>query len=313
MALTNKRICITGGAGFIGSHLVDRLVALGRSVRVIDDLSTGSRERLRAHSAQVELIEADLAVAELGSLVAGAERVFHLAAVPSVPRSVRDPLTTHQGTLTATLRLLIAARDEKVARFVFSSSSSVYGETAVSPKHEGLPVAPISPYGIAKAAAEAYTRVFGALYGLRTVSLRYFNVFGPSQDPASQYAAVVPIFVRRALAGEPLPISGDGTQTRDFTYVDNVIDANLSAATCDVAPGAVYNVAAGSPHSVLELARSVARLAGREAQLVHGPPRPGDIRHSHADISRAAAELEWTPRVSFEEGLRRTVEWYRGR
>ena len=302
---------VTGGAGFIGSHLVSRLVGLGRRVTVIDDLSTGSVERLRPYLGDIDLVQADLAIADLVPLVSGAERVFHLAAVPSVPRSVKDPFVTHQSTVTATLRLLIAARDAKVRRFVYSSSSSVYGETEVSPKREDLPVAPISPYGVAKAAAEAYTRVFGVLFGMRTVSLRYFNVFGPSQDPTSQYAAVVPIFIQLALAGRPLPIKGDGLQTRDFTHVENVIDANLAAAASDVSPGSVYNIAASSPRSILDLARSIERLVGRRVELRFDPARPGDIRHSHADISRASTELHWTPRVDFDEGLRRTVESYR--
>ncbi len=302
---------VTGGAGFIGSHLVEKLLSLGRSVRVIDDLSTGHAERLRPFSGRIEFVKADLAIAELGALLSGAVRIFHLAAVPSVPRSVKDPLTTNSATLTGTLRLLVAARDAGVTRFVYSSSSSVYGETQITPKREDLPVNPISPYGVAKAAAEAYTRIFGTLYGMRTISLRYFNVFGPSQDPNSQYAAVVPIFVRLALARQPLPINGDGLQTRDFTYVDNVVDANLAAATREVVPGAVYNVAAGAPHSILDLAREIERIVGHSLDLVHRPSRPGDIRHSHADVRRASTELGWSPRIGFEEGLRRTVESHR--
>lgn len=302
---------VTGGAGFIGSHLVGRLVAMGRTVRVVDDLSTGSMERLRQVAARIEFRRLDLATADLAPVVEGAERIFHLAAMPSVTRSVEDPLATHRATLTATLRLLIAAREARVDRVVLSSSSSVYGECAVSPKREDLPVAPISPYGVAKAATEWYARVFADLYGMRTVSLRYFNVFGPAQDPRSRYAAVIPIFITHALAGKPLPVFGDGEQTRDFTYVDNVLEANLAAADVAVRPGSVYNIAAGEAHSVLDLVRALERIMDRPLDANFERARPGDIRHSHADISRARADLGWSPSVPFAEGLRRTVDWYR--
>lgn len=304
---------VTGGAGFIGSHLAARLVAEGRPVRVVDDLSTGDEQRLQPIRERIELVRADIAAADLAPIVAGVGRVFHLAAVPSVPRSVRDPWTSHRSVADATLRLLIAARDAGVGRFVLSSSSSVYGETEVSPKHESLPVRPISPYAVAKAAAEGYARVFGSLYGLMTVSLRYFNVFGAAQDPRSAYAAVVPIFITRALAGQPLLVHGDGSQTRDFTYVDNVVDANIAAATADVAAGSIYNIAAGSPRSLRDLIAGLERILGRHLSVEHGPARAGDIRHSHADISSARRELGWRPRVGFDEGLTRTVEWYRAR
>lgn len=302
---------VTGGAGFIGSHLVRRLVSAGRDVRVIDDFSTGMRERLDDVATEIHLVTGDLVTTDLAPILAGVDRVFHLAAVPSVPRSVRDPLRTHEVATTATLRLLIAARDAGVARLVFSSSSSVYGETAETPKHERLPLEPVSPYGIAKAAAEMYVRAFARLYDLHTVSLRYFNVFGPGQDPLSTYAAVIPRFVTRALAGEPLVVFGDGLQTRDFTYVDNVVAANLAAAEADCPPGRAYNVALGEPRSVLELIASIARHTGRAARVEHLPPRPGDIVHSHADTSAARRELGWTPEVGFDEGIRRTVEWFR--
>ncbi len=301
---------VTGGAGFIGSHLVLRLLSMGRRVRVIDDLATGKAERLSPVRDAIEFVHADLSVAELQPLMRDVERVFHLAAVPSVPRSVREPLTSHHSIATATLRLLIAARDAGVLHFVFSSSSSVYGDSEVSPKHEGLPVKPISPYGVAKAAAEGYARTFSALYGLHTVSLRYFNVFGPSQDEMSEYAAVVPRFVTRALQGGELDVHGDGLQTRDFTYVDNAVEANLAAVADGVPSGRAYNVAAGRPHSILDLIGELERILGRPIRTKHGPPRPGDIRHSHADISAAARDLGWRPTVSFAEGLRRTIEWY---
>ena len=301
---------VTGGAGFIGSHLVRGLLRMGRRVRVVDDLSTGDRARLADVENAIELVVADLASADLAPIVSGAERMFHLAAVPSVPRSVRDPLTSHTSIATATLRLLLAARDAGTRRVVLSSSSSVYGDTDVSPKHEGLPVRPISPYAVAKAAAEGYARTFGSLYGVHTVTLRYFNVFGPAQDERSAYAAVIPIFIRRALAGEDLPVYGDGTQTRDFTYVDNAVGANLAAAERG-ASGTVYNVAAGSPHSLNELIAELERLLGRRLARTQHEARPGDIKHSHADISAALRDLGWSPSVSFGEGLRRTVAWYR--
>ncbi len=304
---------VTGGAGFIGSHLVARLVADGRRVRVVDDLSTGDVARLTSVRDSIDFVRADLATADLSPLLSDVGRVFHLAAVPSVPRSVRDPLTTHHAVATATLRLLLAARDAEVARLVFSSSSSVYGESSTLPKHEEMSLQPLSPYGIAKAAAERYVMVFASLYGLRTVSLRYFNVFGPAQDPHSQYAAVIPLFITRALEGKELTINGDGEQTRDFTFVDNVVEANIRAASADVPGGRAYNAAAGDPRSLNELVAALEDVLGRRPEVRLGPPRPGDIRHSHADIRRAREELSWEPTVTFEEGLRRTVRWYRER
>ena len=304
---------VTGGAGFIGAHLVTRLVHEGRRVRVVDDLSTGMLDRLAPVRGSIELVRADLAAADLTPIVAGAERVFHLAAIPSVPRSVRDPLTTHHASATATLRLLLACRDAGVGRVVLSSSSSVYGDSEVSPKHEGLATKPLSPYAVAKLAAEGYARVFASLHGLGTVTLRYFNVFGPWQDPASAYAAVIPLFITRALRGESLPVFGDGTQTRDFTYVDNVVEANLKAAAAEVPGGRVYNIAGGAPHSLADVVAALSAFAGRELTVDYRPPRPGDILHSHADVSAAARELSWRPSVPFAEGLRRTFEWYRQR
>lgn len=298
---------VTGGAGFIGSHLVRRLVTEGQKVRVVDDLTTGSLDRLEDVVSDVEFVRADLATADLETIASGVSRIFHLAAIPSVPRSVRNPLPSHQTIATATLRLLLAARDAKVRRCILSSSSSVYGETPELPKHEGLAPRPISPYGVAKLAAEGYARVFSALYGLHTVSLRYFNVFGPGQDPMSPYAAVIPIFVTRALAGRPVEIFGDGLQTRDFTYVENVVTANLAAASADISPGRVYNIAAGEPRSLLDLVRALEGIVGRPLRVEHKAERPGDIRHSHADIALARRELGWHTTVPFEEGLRRMV------
>ena len=304
---------VTGGAGFIGSHMVARLVADGRRVRVVDDLSTGKSQRLDPLKDQIELVRADVAHAELTPLLRDVERVFHFAAIPSVPRSIRDPWASHESIASATLRLLIASRDAGVRVLVYSSSSSVYGNSTVSPKVESLPTAPIAPYGVAKLAGESYSRVFAGLYDIRTVSLRYFNVFGPSQDEASAYAAVVPLFITRALQGLEVTVNGDGTITRDFTYVENVVEANLAAAGESVPSGGVYNIAAGAPHSLNELVAEIGEILGRPIMVRHGPPRQGDIHDSHADVSAAARDLGWRPSVPFGEGLRRTVEWYRSR
>ena len=304
---------VTGGAGFIGSHLVKALVSDGRQVRVVDDLSSGLRSRLDAVADAIEFVQADLSETDLALLLGGVRRVFHLAAVPSVSRSVRDPMRSHAAAATATLRLLGAARDAGVDRFVLSSSSSVYGETGSAAKREDLRLDPVSPYGVAKAAAEGYARVFARLHGLRCVNLRYFNVFGPGQDPSSQYAAVIPLFVTRALAGEDLDVFGDGEQTRDFTYVENVVSANLRAAHADCPKGSTYNIAAGDPRTLHELIRALEGILGRTLRVRYSAARPGDIRHSHADTTLANTELGWRPSVTFEEGLRRTVDWYRGR
>jgi UDP-glucose 4-epimerase len=303
---------VTGGAGFIGSHLVRALVGEGRTVRVVDDLSSGIRARLDPVADGIEFVQADLVEVDLAPLLRGVRRVFHLAAVPSVPRSVKEPLRSHAAAATATLRLLGAARDAGADRFVLSSSSSVYGETGAAAKREDMRLDPVSPYGVAKAAAEGYARVYARLHGLHCVILRYFQVFGPGQDPASQYAAVIPIFVTRALRGDELPVFGDGEQTRDFTYVENVVAANLRAAEAECPRGSVYNVAAGSPRSLHDLIRSLDSILGRNVRIRYEPARPGDIRHSQADTTLAREELRWRPHVSFEEGLRRTVDWYRG-
>ena len=303
---------VTGGAGFIGSHLVARLVELGDRVRVVDDLSTGHVERLSLLRDRIEFVEADLATDPIEPIVEGVDRVFHLAAVPSVSRSIRDPLRSHASIATATLRLLVGL-PQRGSTVVMSSSSSVYGETTVSPKHEDLPPRPISPYAVAKVAAELYASALAEFHRHHVVLLRYFNVFGPSQDPDSPYAAVIPIFIRRALGGERLPIYGDGMQTRDFTYVDNVVDANLAAADRAREGARVYNIATGSPQTLLDLVAALDAIFGRRLEIEHLPARAGDIRHSAADIRRAAQELGWRPRIGSVEGLRRTVEWYRGR
>ncbi len=301
---------MTGGGGFIGSHLVRRLIAEGHEVRVIDDFSTGRRENL-AGLTGFDLIERDLVTSPLDDAVRGAQVVFHLAAVPSVPRSVRDPLISHHAAATGTLRMLTAARDADAERFITASSSSVYGNVGAPPMRESMPTAPRAPYAVAKLAAEGYTRVFATLYGMKTVSLRYFNVFGPRQDPSSAYAAAVPLFIKAFLRHESPVVFDDGKQSRDFTYVDNVVDANLLAARALALSGESVNVAAGHPHSVLELIDAIASIVGYRVEPRFAPPRPGDIRDSHADIGAAQELLGYRPRVDFREGLRRTVEWLR--
>ncbi|MBI4349163.1 MAG: NAD-dependent epimerase/dehydratase family protein [Elusimicrobia bacterium] len=304
------RALVTGGAGFIGSHVARRLALEGIPVRVVDDLSTGDRDNL-AGVAGVELVELDLARADLRDVVRDVDTVFHLAAVPSVPRSVRDPLPSHAAAATATLRLLVAARDAGVRRFVTSSSSSVYGDVAAPPMRETMPTVPRSPYAVAKLASEGYTRVFAALYGMSTVSLRYFNVFGPRQDPDSPYAAAIPRFIRCYLHRRPPHVYGDGRQSRDFTYVSNVVEANLAAARTPSLAGQSVNVAAGSPRSVLDLLDAIAGIFGYRVPPVFEPERAGDIRNSHADISLAHVLLGYTPTVAFDEGLRETITWLR--
>lgn len=304
---------VTGGAGFIGSHLAERLVAAGAKVRILDDFATGNRQNLAPFAHQVELLQGSLTdMATVRKAVAGVEVVFHQGALPSVARSVEDPLTTHQVNATGTLLLLLAAREAKVRRVVFASSSSVYGDTPTLPKREDMPSKPQSPYALSKLIGEQFCRLFWQLYGLETVSLRYFNIFGPRQDPASQYAAVIPRFIAALLRGEPPTIYGDGEQTRDFTFVENCVHANLLAATTPGIAGEVFNVGAGVQTSVNDLFRLVRSLIGADhIEPIYAPPRPGDIRHSLADITKAQTKLGYIPRVSLEEGLERTVAWFK--
>ena len=301
---------MTGGAGFIGSHLVRRLRAEGVDTVVVDDLSTGKRENLAGVDG-IDVEARDLTKDPVEDLVAGIDVVFHVAALPSVPRSVADPIRSHEAGATATLRLLVAARDASVARFITSSSSSVYGDVTRPPMQESMPTAPKSPYAVAKLAAEGYTRVFAKLHGMSTVSLRYFNVFGPRQDPDSPYAAAIPRFIAAYLRREPPVVYDDGRQSRDFTYVENVVDANICALRAPRLAGESVNVAAGAPHSVLEVLDAVAEVFGYRIEPRFVPARPGDIRHSHADISLARELLGYAPRVSFGDGLRATIDWLR--
>ncbi len=300
---------VTGGAGFIGSHLVDALLARGHEVIVIDDLSEGKRENLAHCMGRIEFFhDTILNEALLKRAMPGVDWVFHQAALRAVPWSFLRPAEYHEVNITGTYRLLVAARDAGVKRFVFASSSSVYGNVERFPQDEGMPCAPISPYALTKVAGELYLRMFQELYGLETVSLRYFNVFGPRQDPTSQYAIVVPLFIdilRRAQSPE---VHGDGLQAKDFTYIQNVVDANLLAATTAGVGGQVFNIGCGESHSVLELLSILQRLLGTNIAHHFGPPREGDVRRSQADIARAREVLGYAPAVGFGEGLRRMVE-----
>ena len=305
---------VTGGAGFIGSNIVRELVARGETVRVLDNFSTGRRENLVGVRDNIELVVGDLRDLDIcRCAVEGVDYVLHQGAIPSVQRSVDDPFASNDANVSGTLNLLIAARDAGVRRVVYASSSSVYGDSPTLPKHEDMIPRPKSPYAVSKLSAEFYCQVFTGVYGLETVSLRYFNVFGPCQDPASQYAAVIPLFITAMLVGESPVIYGDGLQSRDFTYVSNDVEANLLAATAPVIAGQVFNVACGKRYTLLELLDLLSDIMGVKVERVHTDPRPGDVRHSLADISRAEAQLDYRVGVDFEEGLRRTVAWYRDR
>jgi UDP-glucose 4-epimerase len=302
---------VTGGAGFIGSHLVEGLVSRGHAVRVLDNFSTGSRENLAPFHDRIELIEADLTDLDAVRTAArDTEVVFHQGALASVPRSVADPLATHQACAGGTLNVLLAAREAGVRRVVYAASSSAYGNSERLPKRETDPTLPLSPYAVAKLAGEQYCAAFSHVYGMETVRLRYFNVFGPRQSPDSPYAAVIPLFIQAILTGRSPVIHGDGLQSRDFTYVDDVIQANLLAATAPRASGKVYNIACGKRTTLLDLVARINALLGKDIPSLHDDPRPGDVRHSQADISRARAELGYDPRFDIERGLRRCVQYH---
>jgi UDP-glucose 4-epimerase len=299
---------VTGGGGFIGSNLVRGLLERGDEVRVLDNFSTGRRENLAG--LDVEVFEGELRSYErVHNAIRGSEVVYHLGALGSVPRSVQDPLTSSAVNVEGTLNVLLAARDEDVRRVVFASSSSIYGSEGELPRTEAMLPDPISPYGVAKLAAERYCVSFGRVYeSFEAVVLRYFNVFGPRQSPLSQYAAVVPLFVIAIARGEPVTIYGDGEQSRDFTFVSNVVDATLRAADAPSARGRIFNVAAGSPASVNELADAIGRILDRPVERRFAPPRPGDVRDSWADITAAREALGFAPTVGLEDGIRRTAE-----
>ena len=302
---------VTGGAGFIGSHLTEELVRRDERVRVIDSLITGHRKNL-AHLAGVDFVEGDLAdLAVARRAVEGVDYVLHQAAIPSVPRSVEDPITSNRANIDSTLNLLVAARDARVKRVVYAGSSSAYGNTPTLPKHEEMPTNPLSPYALQKLVGEQYMQLFTALYGLETVVIRYFNVFGPRQDPSSPYSGVISVFAKALLENKAPTIHGDGEQTRDFTYVANVVDGVLRAVTAPGVSGKVINVATGTRISLIKLFASMRDTVGSQLEPAYGPTRSGDVKDSLADISRARALLGYEPLVPLEEGLKKTIDWYR--
>lgn len=304
---------VTGGAGFIGSHLVEALVNRGEAVRVLDNLCEGKLENLAAVMDGIEFMQADLRdPGAVARAVQGVDYVLHQAALRSVPRSVDDPLSTNDVNITGTLNLLIAAHQAGVKRVVCASSSSIYGGSGETVQSESQLATPLSPYGASKMADEHYGYVFTHTYGLETVCLRYFNVFGPRQDPASEYAAVIPRFILAALKDEPLEVHGDGLQSRDFTYVENVVEFNLLAATAPGIAGEVFNVGCGESYQVLQIKSYLEKILEKELKSYHTPPRKGDARYTRADMSKAQHMLGYEVRVQFEDGLRRTVEFFRG-
>ena len=302
---------VTGGAGFIGSHIVERLVSMGKSVRVFDNFSFGSKENLNGIGERVEILSGDLLDLDaVQKAMEGVQVVFHQAALRSVPFSVEHPTLVNRVNVEGTLNVLTAARNAKVGRVVFASSSSVYGEEKKLPSSEQQLPRPISPYAVSKLAGEYYCKIFTELYGLETVSLRYFNVYGPRQDPNSQYAAVIPRFICWALQGRSLEVHGDGLQSRDFTYIDNVVAANLLAAESREANGGVFNVGQGSSYSLLDLIDLLRRILGRELQWFHTEGRAGDVRCTLADISQVEQRLSYRPQISFERGIAKTIEYF---
>jgi nucleoside-diphosphate-sugar epimerase len=305
---------VTGGAGFIGSNIVRRLLAEGEKIRVFDDFSTGKRDNLVGLS-KVEIAEGSLAdPLAVKKALEGIQYVFHQGAIPSVPRSIDDPVRSDEANITGTLNLLVAARDAAVRRVVFAASSSAYGDAETLPKVENMPANPLSPYAITKYTGELYANVFASIYGLPTVSLRYFNIFGPYQDPASDYAAVIPKFIIKMLRGEAPVIYGDGEQSRDFTYIDNAVGANLLACQSEkVGWGEVINIACGQRYTLNELVGELNAILGTNIEPVYTDPQPGDVKHSLADISKAKELLGYEVKVDFKEGLRRTVEWFKNR
>jgi nucleoside-diphosphate-sugar epimerase len=309
--IQRHKFAVTGGAGFIGSNIVKRLVEDNNDITVIDNLLTGRIENLEDFKNEIQFINGD--IQDLNFLkkeFKDIDYVLHQAALPSVQRSVEDPILTNRNNVDGTLNVLVAARDAGVKRVVFAASSSVYGDTPTLPKHEAMPTNPLSPYAISKLIGEQYCRVFFELYGLETVSLRYFNVFGPKQDPNSHYSAVIPKFIKAMLENKRPVIFGDGEQSRDFTYVENNVDANLLACSAADAPGKVFNIAIGERITLNQLVEMINRILDKEIKPIYEKDKPGDIKHSHADISCAKKILGYEPEYGFEDGLQKTVEWF---
>ena len=306
------KFLVTGGAGFIGSSICRKLISEGCFVRVVDNLLTGKKSNLAGVIDKIEFIEADMGDSEVAqSAVKDIDVILHQGALPSVPLSIEDPASTHQHCVDATFTLLLAARDAGVKRFVYAASSSAYGDTPTSPKIETMPVRPLSPYAVGKLVGEYYCSVFSGVFGLETVALRYFNVFGPRQDPKSQYAAAVPAFVTAILKDKPPTVYGDGEQSRDFTYIDNVVSANLLAAGAKRTGGEVINVACGQAVTVNEIIAMINKLLGKNIKPIYADPRAGDVKHSLADIAAARNLIGFEPIVSFSEGLQLAIDWYR--
>lgn len=309
-----ERYLVTGGAGFIGSNIAEELVKRGANVRVIDNFMTGKKENIQPFIDGIEFIEGDIRDFETcRRVVKDIDFVLHQAALPSVPRSIADPLLTNDINIKGTLNLLLASKEAKVQKFVFASSSSVYGDDPRLPKEEEMMPRPLSPYALTKLVGEMYCRIFSQLHGLSTLCLRYFNIFGPRQDPYSQYAAVIPNFIDKTLNGENPVIFGDGQQSRDFTFVSNVVEANILASKAQDVSGEVINIACGQRTTVNFLAEKIIEILRKNVKPLHDKPRPGDVLHSFADISRAEKILEYSTSVSFREGLERTIRWYRER
>ena len=307
-----ERFLVTGGAGFIGSNIAAELVSQGCFVRVIDNLLTGKKSNLTGILDKIEFIEADMGDGKIArTAMKDIDVVLHQGALPSVPRSVDDPAATHKHCVDATFTLLLAARDAGIKRFVYASSSSAYGDTPTLPKLESMPPQPLSPYAAAKLAGEYYAKVFYKVFGLETISLRYFNVFGPHQDPTSQYAAAIPAFVTAILKDQPPTVFGDGEQSRDFTYVDNVVEANLLAARVEHTAGEVLNIACGQAVTVNETIDVINELLGKDIRPLYDAPRPGDVKHSLADITLAQQTIGYKPKVPFKQGLQLAIDWYR--
>jgi len=312
--MSKQTYLVTGGAGFIGSHIVERLVCDGHRVRVLDDFSAGKESNLESFRSEIDVVRGDIRDSAIVSdAMRGIDIVFHEAALGSVPRSVADPLTTHEVNMTGTLNVLLAAREAGVKRVVYASSSSVYGETPVLPKREDMTPQPLSPYALSKLVGEHYASVFKHVYDFEVVALRYFNIFGPRQDPESQYAAVIPRFITALLEGKSPVVYGDGLQSRDFTYVDNVVDANLLASEAGGAAGQAFNIACGGRYTLLDLLAKLKEILGTGIEPIHEAARAGDVKDSQASIEAAERVLGYRVSVEFDEGLHRTAAWYRSK